>query len=253
MLRVLPVRTPTLPPATHTNAYRLGDTVIDPASPWPDEQARLLAWLGEGVRRILLTHHHHDHVGGVEALRDATGAEIWAHPDSLLPFGIDHAVLDGEHIDTGEGVLVAVHTPGHADGHLAFRIAGTREWVVGDLVAGEGTIVIAPPEGHLATYLASLARVRVEADRVHPAHGPALPAEVLDRYVAHRHHRTAQVVEALAAGASDAHAVAARVYAGLPGVDLRLAAVQVGAHLQYLEETGRARPGASGWTLTEQR
>lgn len=238
-LAVLAVRTPTLPPATTTNCYRLGDVVIDPASPDPDEQERLAAWAGP-IRRILLTHHHADHMGGVADLKARTGAEVWAHPDSRLPFPIDHPVGDAEEIDTGAGVLRAWHTPGHADGHLAYSL-GT-EVIVGDLVAGEGTIVLVPPEGHLRTYLASLARIRVFATRLYPAHGPPMPPELLDHYAAHRAMRTTQIVGALRAGARDADEVAARVYAGLPGVDLRLAAMQVGAHLAWLVEEGRG-----GW------
>lgn len=235
-LDVLALRTPTLPPATHTNCYRLGDTVIDPASPWPDEQERLAAWAGP-IRRILLTHHHHDHVGGVADLARRTGARVAAHPESRLDVPIDEPVLDGDLLDTGAGTLRALYTPGHADGHLAFVVDEGDEVIVGDLVAGIGTIVLVPPEGHLRTYLASLARVQAIARVVHPAHGPALPGSILAQYAVHRAMRTGQVRTALGRlGPATPAELAAEVYAGLPGVDLTLAALQVRAHLTWLEE-----------------
>jgi ribonuclease/clavin/mitogillin len=245
-IAVLPLRTPTIPPATTTNCYRLGDSVIDPGSPWPDEQARLLAWLGASgaaTTRVLLTHHHHDHVGGVEALVRATGAEVWAHHDARVHFRVDRRLGDGDRVDTGAGVLRCLHTPGHADGHLAFTLEGAAETVVGDLLAGEGTIVVAPPEGHLATYLASLGRLLEVGGALLPAHGPALidgPAAV-QRYIAHRHARTAQIEAAVRAGGDTAARIADAVYAGIPGVDMGLAAAQVRAHLRWLAEHARAR------------
>lgn len=242
MIDVLPVRTPTLPPATHTNCYRVGDTVIDPASPYPDEIARLAAWAGP-IRRILLTHHHYDHIGGVTALAASTGAQVWAHPDSRLPFPIDVPVLDGDRIDTGAGVLVAWHTPGHADGHLVYQIAGTGEVIAGDLVAGEGTIVLVSPEGNLAAYLASLGRIGAFATRLWPAHGPAVPGALAADYIHHRHRRSDQFVAMLAAhGPSTPDAIAAEVYASVPGANLALAASQVRTHLAWLAAAGRVRP-----------
>lgn len=244
---VLPVRTPTLPPATHTNAYRLGDCVVDPASPEPAEQARLAAWAGP-VRRVLLTHHHGDHIGGVEALVASTGAAVWAHADARVPFEVHHRVEEGETIDTGEGVLRALHTPGHADGHLAFQLVGTGHVIAGDLVAGEGTIVLVPPEGDLQQYLDSLARVRALAETLWPAHGPPQPAALADAYIAHRHHRTAQFLAVLAAGrAVGPEQIAAEVYAGIPGVNFELAAMQVLTHLKWLQRGGRARLDDGLW------
>lgn len=241
-IRRLPLRTPTLPPATHTNCYRVGDTVIDPASPYLEEQQRLSAWLGEGVRRILVTHHHGDHVGGVAALAEATGAEVWAHRDARLPFEVQRRLEDGDTCDTGEGVLRCLHTPGHADGHLAFHLEGSDEVSCGDLVASVGTIVLAWPEGHLATYLASLARVRAYVGTLYPAHGDPIPDGPghLDLYTAHRHMRTEQIRAALRGGAGTPEEVAAAVYAGIPGVNPALAAIQVRTHLVWLQEQGEA-------------
>lgn len=246
-LERLPLRTPTLPPATHTNCWRLGDCVIDPASPYVEEQARLAEW-AVGIRRILLTHAHHDHIGGVESLRAHTGAEVWAHADAPLPFPVDHHLVDGERIDTGRGVLVALHTPGHADGHLAFQLEGSGDVVCGDLVAGEGTIVLLPPEGHLATYLHSLARVAGLAERLLPAHGAPVPASTALDYITHRNARTRQVQAALAAGHATPEAIAAEVYRGVPGVNLQLAAAQVRTHLGFLVETGQALERAGRWS-----
>jgi glyoxylase-like metal-dependent hydrolase (beta-lactamase superfamily II) len=248
MIDVLPVRTPTVPPATHTNCYRVGRTVIDPASPYPDEQARLAAWLADGVDRIVLTHHHVDHIGGVVDLAARTGAPVYAHADARMPFPVDVRLEDDDVLDTGAGHLRCLHTPGHADGHLCFLLEETGEIIAGDMVAGTGTIVLLPPEGHLATYLASLERLLPLATTLLPAHGPAIPDGVglVRHYIAHRHARTAQVEAALADGPRDPRGIAAAVYAGVPGVDLALAAAQVRTHLSWLVEHGRVRAIGDG-------
>ncbi len=258
VIHVLPVRTPTLPPATHTNVYRVGRVVIDPASPWEDEQARTLAWVLASptpVDTILLTHHHADHVGGVIALRDALIAHaqerggapirVLAHADSCLTFALDGTLADGDVVPTGEPgdheTLTAYYTPGHADGHLVYA-APNGDVIAGDLVAGVGTILIAGAEGHLRTYLNSLRRMLPIAKRLYPAHGPDLPGEAtLRQYLAHRQLRTDQVRAVLTpALRADPRALAERVYAGLPGVDPSIAALQVASILQWIHEEEEA-------------
>jgi glyoxylase-like metal-dependent hydrolase (beta-lactamase superfamily II) len=136
-----------------------------------------------------------------------------------------------------------LHTPGHADGHLCFRHEESGAVVAGDMVAGTGTIVLIEPEGHLATYLASLERLAAIGGPFYPAHGPAIPdgPALALQYIAHRHRRTEQIADALAAGPLDPVGIARAVYAGIPGVDVGLAAVQVRTHLTWLREHGRVR------------
>ncbi len=248
MVRVVPVRSPTLPPATHTNCYLLGHeriTVVDPASPFADEQARLLGGLQAApghVERILLTHHHHDHVGGAQALAQALEVPVVAHRYTAEQLAgevrIDAWLDEGAIVDTDAGSWRCLHTPGHAPGHLCLHHQEAGVVVAGDMVAGEGTIVLDPPEGVLAEYLASLARLRDLGSRVLlPAHGPALkePEALLSYYIAHRHERTEQVLEALQslqpAGPLE---LARRVYVELPELFLGVAARQVLCHLQDL-------------------
>lgn len=259
------LRTPTLPPATHTNCVVLGDgavTLVDPASPWPEEQAGLFAWvagLGLPVERVFLTHHHHDHVGAAEAVRRELGVPVVAHPitATLLAGAVEvDAVLDdGDVLRCGDQAWRAVYTPGHAPGHLCLWSEERGVLVAGDMVAGEGTIVLDPSEGHLGSYLASLERlVALEPRVVVPAHGPALEpgVERLRWYLEHRHERTAQVRRALAAGARRPDDVVGHVYGDhVPPFVRPLAALQVCCHLQWLADRGEAAGHADGtWTPT---
>lgn len=262
---VLALRTPTLPPATHTNTYLLGRdalTVVDPASPYDDEQGRLLdalVGLGGRIERILLTHHHHDHVGGALALRDAlreryVDVPIVAHPITAAWLGadlpIDAVLVDGDVVETDDGHRWhALHTPGHAPGHLVLH-GEHGPMVAGDMVAGEGTILVDPSDGDLGLYLASLERLRARAPgALLPSHGPALPAgeAVLDLYVAHRHMRSAQILEALQArGVSLPRHLVAAVYPELPELAHALAARQIESHLRWLVGQGRATEVGEG-------
>lgn len=260
---VVHVRTPTLPPATSTNCWLVGTdelTIVDPASPYEDEQARLFAEVeallagGRRVRRLFLTHHHQDHVSGatdLQARLRAAGVDVpvAAHPvtaDLVAPrIRVDELVHDGDVVVDG---VRAVHTPGHAPGHLVLSGAG---WIVaGDMVAGVGTIVLDPSEGDLQDYLDSLERLRgLGADRLFPAHGPVMPHAdaVLSFYVAHRHQRTDQVRGALVRlGASRPDELAPAVYPELDPRMLPVAAMQILTHLRWLGAHGLAREVGSG-------
>ncbi len=257
---VVPVRTPTLPPATHTNTWIVGDgelTVFDPASPWEDEQGRLAQALtarvaeGERVARIVLTHHHADHVGGAEALRrQFPDAPILAHPRTTAlvadAIRVDRSWEDGEALDCGGRRLVATFTPGHAPGHLVFQDADSGVTIAGDMVAGVGTILIDPRDGDLGEYLDSLARLRALAPTLLlPAHGEPLdaPDALLAFYIAHRHQRTAQIRDALLRdGPSTPDALAPTIYPELPPIAWPLGAAQIHSHLRWMNAHGLAHP-----------
>ena len=263
---VVPVRTPTLPPATHTNTWILGAdrlTVVDPASPWEDEQARLfsalVARLDEGARieRIVLTHHHLDHVSGAVDLRSRLGAlghdvPIAAHDATaaLVPFELQHRIDDRQRLDCGVLSVVAHHTPGHAPGHLVLHDPSSGVVIAGDLVAGVGTIAIDPREGSLAEYLDSLEHVRdLSASALLPAHGPILEEAdaILSSYIAHRNGRSQQIHEALhAEGLATPLQLVPRVYPELAEAYRPLGALQILTHLRWLAEQGLATETPEG-------
>lgn len=221
---------------------------IDPAGITPDSRHGLLQAIGpRRVQAILLTHHHFDHVGGVEDLRARTGAPVWAHPHTAtrVSFPVDRVVEDGDALDTDAGAWTALHTPGHARGHLCLLSPDRRSVVAGDMVAGEGTIVLDPPEGELAAYLGSLARLLALApDRLLPAHGPVIEPAVplLEHYIRHRRARTEQIRGALeGAGWAAAADLVSTVYPDLPLPFHPVAARQVLCHLQWLAADGSVR------------
>ncbi len=255
-----PLRTPTLPPATHTACLVLsvegGLAVVDPGSPYPEEQALLevlldeLAAEGRPPRQIWLTHAHPDHVGGVTRLRERYRISLRAHPDAarMLP----PALLPAEPVADGEvlgGRWRALHTPGHAHGHLAFRDERSGALLAGDMLSTLSTIVVDPPEGDMAVYLASLARLRgLQPRTLYPAHGAPAPDGVraLDEYLAHRRAREEKVVAALAAGGTLAE-VTARAYDDTPPAVHPIAERSCLASLLKLRAEGRAAERDDRW------
>lgn len=212
--------------------------------------------VADGPARVLVSHAHPDHASGAPALASRWPAAIF----SKMPWpGQDDATIawqtiaDGNVIDTGEGPLQVVHTPGHAPDHLVLWHADSRTLFGADLLQLGNTVAI-PAEngGDLAAYLKSLKRVQALVPaRVLPAHGPAIedPLALIDMYLKHRHQREVQIIGALEARLDTVDAIAGRIYTGL-GPELGpLARQSVLAHLIKLEQEGLARREGPHWSL----
>ena len=227
-----------------TNTYLVGIdevAVIDPAI---DDAAHLEAVAGCGgdrIRWIFCTHTHPDHSPGAAALKARTGAEVlaFASRDGLE---VDTVVADGFQIEATEFRLRAVHTPGHASNHLCYLLEEERLLFSGDHIMQGSTVVIAPPDGDMAAYLDSLARIRsLRLRSIAPGHGHLIddPNAVIDEYVAHRLDRERQVLDALAAGDRTIAAIVTRLYPKLIDELVPRARQTVHAHLRKLATEGR--------------
>jgi glyoxylase-like metal-dependent hydrolase (beta-lactamase superfamily II) len=264
-----PVRTPTLPPATTTNCYVVGHEslwVVDPGSPHAEEQSRLLQLLreltrdGASVAGILVTHHHPDHVGGVVALSRALDLPVRGHPLTLSRlepgFRAGAALDDGMRVPLGKSPdgksgweLLAIHTPGHDRGHLCFRESRYGTVLVGDMLSTISTIIVDPPEGHLATYLKSLERLASEPmTTLYPAHGPAIRdgQRLVKQYLRHRRQRETKLVEVLQHGGT-IEELLPKVYWDADPSLYKYAARSLLAGVQKLQEEGRALEVAGRW------
>ncbi len=253
-----PLRTPTKPPATHTNCYLVGEkdfVVIDPASPYEEEQTALAACVddllreGRSLREIILTHHHTDHTGGVRALIEHLKGDISvaAHRLTAEALGetisINRFIEDDEVIELNGSpqiILRTLHTPGHTRGHLCFYEERTGAIVTGDMVVGLGSILIDPPEGNMRDYLNSLERLAalLNLSVLFGAHGPAVgnPRAKIAEYIAHRLEREGNILQAVREGAETTTEIVARVYTDVPQKAHAMAERAVLAHLEKLVE-----------------
>lgn len=255
-ITMVPLKTDTLPPATHTNAVVIGDgdaVVVDPGTADVEELAALFHVVdaaiagGGSVKAILLTHRHKDHLAGTEAVRERYGAPVWAHALVRDRVRLDRELEDGERVEL-EGrhprVVRAIAAPGHSRSHVAFFEETSRTLCAGDLVSTLGTVVIDPPDGNMSDYLASLARLRsLGATALIPAHGP--PSRGVDHafhtLIEHRRMRESRILRALEGGPLTEDALREEVYRDTPGAPASLAARTLEAHLEKLLHEGRVR------------
>jgi len=263
-----PVRTPTRPPATHTNCYLIYNSreilIIDPGSPYEDEQIALadcvddLISAGRTVREIVLTHVHPDHVAGVNALNDhlkeRQGARVPVAAHRFTAESLKNQVSVDRYIEGDEVLelkgepsisLRALYTPGHARGHLCFHDERTGALISGDNIVGFGSVLIDPPEGNMREYLESLRTMRAlpNLSVLFGGHGPAIanPYEKIDEYVSHRRQREELILEAVRDGASSPKEIVARAYTDVSPKAHGLAERAVLAHLEKLKDEGLVR------------
>ena len=235
-----------------------GVAVIDPG---PLDEAHLVALLaavrGQTVSHVLVTHTHRDHAPLARPFAERVGAPVLAarppaktvHVSASLDEEEDETfapdvVLSGGEVVRGDGwTIEAMATPGHASNHMAFALREENALFSGDHVMGWSTTVVAPPDGDMAAYLASLDKVIArEFATLWPTHGPQVtePTPFLEAYRAHRLEREAQILARLRAGDRTIAEMTPILYAA---VDRRLwpaASLSVWAHLIALVRAGRA-------------
>jgi ribonuclease/clavin/mitogillin len=262
-VQMMPLKTVALAPGTHTNAYFIGSGpryLLDPGADDPAEQARLFGVIdeqlqaGQTLTAIVLTHHHRDHIGAAAACAERYALPIWAHAvtaeklNGQIP--ITRLLEDGERLDLGpcpadggRWSLEAIHTPGHAAGHLAFLDSFYGLLFVGDMVSTLSSIVITPPDGDLTMYLQSLRRLHeLPCRMLLPAHGnvSTKPEQVIEGALKHRAKRELQLLDTLAYGPAAIDELAERMYRGTPETLMGFARAQVLAGLRKLQAEARA-------------
>lgn len=259
--RIVRVTAPNPGPMTGpgTNTYLVGEgdawAVIDPG-PAQDEHIRAILAAAPGrITRILVTHTHKDHSPGAVPLAAATGAPVLGRR-AAHPMWQDESFAPAQELRGGERLLLGssttlevIHTPGHASNHLCYLLQEEQLLFTGDHVMQGSTVVINPPDGDMAAYLASLTSLQ-QRDLLWlaPGHGflVAEPRAVLQGLVAHRLRREAKVLAALqAVGTGPVEALLPKVYDDVPAALHGMARRSLLAHLLKLQQDGRAtqQPG----------
>ena len=249
-----------------TVSYIIGRGKVAIVDPGPDDPAHIGALLeavrGETVTHIFVTHTHRDHSPAVPAVKAATGATVYAegvhraarplHIGEHNPldssgdrdFRPDVTLKDGE-IVAGDGwTIEAVATPGHTANHMAFAFKEANVLFSGDHVMAWSTPVVAPPDGAMGDYMASLQKLAKRDEPTYfPGHGPAVrnAPRFVAAYILHRKAREASILHRLSKGASDIPTIVRAIYIG---IDPRLsgaAGLSVLAHLEDLVTRGVAK------------
>jgi glyoxylase-like metal-dependent hydrolase (beta-lactamase superfamily II) len=251
---------------TGTCTYLVGDRSIAIIDPGPDDERHLRALveaIGTAtVTAILVTHTHKDHSPLAARMKALTGAKILGCEHhfaaralgsgevNALDASADHAyqpdrILVAGDIVEGDGFhLETVPTPGHTMNHLAFALVEEQTLFSGDHVMAWSTSIVAPPDGSMGAYMASLSRLMEREETVYyPGHGAPVrdPQRYVRALLGHRKMREATILEAVQAGVSDIPAIVAKLYTGLDPKLHGAAALSVFAHLEELVAQGKVR------------
>jgi glyoxylase-like metal-dependent hydrolase (beta-lactamase superfamily II) len=235
---------PSLMTGAGTNTYLFGDAELAIVDPGPDDAGHLDAIVAEAAAMggrpsiILVTHSHVDHLPGAYALKRRLGLPIAAY--ATIP-EIDVPLRHDQRLTIGGQPVRALHTPGHAADHLCFLLEREATLFSGDLIVGEGTVVIGR-DGELDQYFDSLrSLLPLGLRRILPGHGPVIdePRRKIEEYIDHRHDRERQIVAALQAGATTPREIVAAVYADVDPRLYPVAEQTVAAHLRKLQREGR--------------
>ncbi len=262
--------------------------VIDPGPALPEHMEALKRVLApRQISHILVTHTHRDHSPAAAALKAWSGAKIYGFPlrpshlvgatdtspagrfagggggpalseEGMVDEAHDHdfvpdvLVHDGMRIGADGFELVCVATPGHTANHICYGLPQARALFSGDHVMGWSTSVIAPPDGNMGDYLASLEKLSARDDLIfYPTHGSPIadPAHWLSRLIAHRRLREAQILAALKAGARTIPQLAQLLYPDIAPALRGAAQQQIAAHLAHLQSDGRTARENEHWRL----